>query len=275
MNKIVASLILPTYNGSKFIEECLSSISRQTFKNYELIIIDDSSKDETRRILHRLKYRFIKNKKRLGCTKTINRGIKLSKGEFIFRLDQDMVYDKNYLNEMIFAAKSDKNIGIVSCKSYYYKQKNKIRAINLKTNLLTSKTKVVGRDEIDNGQFDNMKEIESMSGGNLLVKKEVFDKIGLFPEEYLLYGSDIDLCLNAKKAGYKIALSKAKVWHKKNETENLRDEQFDYFIRDKITFMKRNSKCYVLFLIIFFLIYAPLSIIKSPKRIKNFIKIRI
>jgi GT2 family glycosyltransferase len=267
------SLILPTYNSSEFIVECLESIKNQTFKDYELIIIDDCSTDNTLEILDKLGYKYIVNKKNLGYTKNANKGIRRSRGEFISIVDHDMVYDKNYLKNIMEPFKLGGNIGMVASKSYYYKKKNKIRVLDLKVNFLTSKLDLLGRDEIDEGQFDYLREITATTGGNCIIRKEVFDKIGLFCEDYFIYYVDLDFCFKMKEKGYKIILSKAKSWHKKEETETLSEKQFTNLLKDKLIFMKRNSKKYYRFLFIFFCFYMPFKILTKPKSFKSFLKI--
>ncbi len=272
MKKPSVSIILPTYNGDELIEECLNSIKKQTFKDYELIILDDCSKDNTQKILKKKGYKFIINEKNLGCTKNFNKGMSLAKGEFIFTIDQDAVYDKNCLYELMKTLKSDNKIGIAGPKCYYYKEKNKIRAITLEINLLTSKAKIVGRDQIDKGQFDNLKEINATGMGSMLIKKEVLEKVGFLPKEYIMYYTDMDFCFRVKKAGYKIVLSKAKFWHKKQENDQISETQFKNILKDKLTFMKRNSKAYPLFLIIF-LFYTPLKILNKPNLLRVFLNV--
>ena len=267
------SLIFPTYNSAEFIEECLESIEKQTFKDYELIILDDCSTDNTLEILDKLGYKYHVNEKNLGYTKNANKGIELAKGRFICIMDHDMVYDNNYLKDMMDLFESDKEIGMVACRSYYYKEKDKIRVLGIDVNLLTSKLRVLGRDQIDEGQFDNIKEINATTGGNGIIKKEVFDKIGLFSEDYFMYYVDLDICFKMKEEGYKIILSKAKSWHKKEENEKLSKKQFTNILKDKLTFMRRNSKQYYKFLTIFFLFYMPFKIITKPKSFGSFLEI--
>ncbi len=273
MKKPKVSIVLGTYNSEKFVEECLASIKDQSFKDYELIILDEGSTDNTIKILKKLGCKFEVNKERLGCYGNFNKGIKLAKGDFIFTLDHDMVYDKDCLKNLLETINSDKKAGIACCRSYYYKKKNKIRSFGFKINLLTSKLKVVGRDEIDNGQFDNLKEVDGIGAGSMLIKRELIDKIGLFSEDYFLFSSDIDFSLKAKKIGYKILLSNAKSWHKKEEKDVFTKERFEGMIQDKLVLMKNNAKSYALFLILFLLFYVPIKIIEKPKRGKIFLKI--
>lgn len=93
MNKLI-SIILPTYNGSKWLRKAIESVQRQTYTNWELLVIDDGSIDNTAQILTDLAQKdarivYIKNEQNLGIQKTLNKGIKEAKGEYIARLDDD------------------------------------------------------------------------------------------------------------------------------------------------------------------------------------------
>ena len=109
-----------------------------------------------------------------------------------------------------------------------------------------------------------MRERESTGLGLALTKKEVFNKIGLFSEDYSIYYCDVDFSNKVKKAGYKIMFSKCKCWHKKEEIETFSEKQFINFIKDKMIFMKNNSISYPLFLIGFLFLYIPFTIVSKP-----------
>jgi len=233
------SIILPTYNGEKHIEECLDALKKQSFQNFELIIIDDGSQDRTREILDNLGYKYHRNEVNLGFVKTLNKGVRLSKGKYILIVDQDMVFEKDYLLKMI-----EKNKDFVSARMYYYHQKDKIRGFNLKVNLLTGKSTLVGRNQIDKGQFDNIKGIQSMGGGCFMVKKEIFDKLGLFDEKFVLDFADIDFCFRARENGYIIFPCSAKCFHKKEEDDIFDRKRLKNFYLGKKRFLKKHSPYY-------------------------------
>jgi glycosyltransferase involved in cell wall biosynthesis len=93
MNKLV-SIILPTYNGSPYIKKAIESVLSQTYKNWELIIIDDCSLDRTSSIVANYinlnsNIKYIKNNENLGVQKSLNKGLSVSKGEYIARIDDD------------------------------------------------------------------------------------------------------------------------------------------------------------------------------------------
>lgn len=93
MNKLI-SIILPTYNGSKWLRKAIESVQRQTYTNWELLVIDDGSIDNTAQIVTDLAQKdarivYIKNERNLGIQKTLNKGLKQAKGEYVARIDDD------------------------------------------------------------------------------------------------------------------------------------------------------------------------------------------
>lgn len=128
------SIILSLYNSEKFVEECVDSLLNQTFKDFELIILDDCSKDKTREILEKRGIVYYPNKVNLGFAKNLNTGVKMADGEYIMIVDHDMIYSEDYLKKMMSEKKD-----IMAGRCYYYKGKI-IRGFGISINLLTGKT---------------------------------------------------------------------------------------------------------------------------------------
>ena len=111
------SIYTPTYNCAKYVEQAVDSVLKQTYQDFELIVVDDASTDSTWQILQKYKgnpkIKIIKNKKNIGFVRTAIKTINLSKGKYIMRLDADDYLDKNAL--MIMADVLDKHpeIGMV------------------------------------------------------------------------------------------------------------------------------------------------------------------
>lgn len=101
------SIILPTYNGGKYIKRAIESVMTQTFSDWELLIIDDGSTDDTERIVKEFASKdsriiYLKNENNLGIQKTLNRGLKESKGEYIARIDDDDEWvDKDKIKKQV------------------------------------------------------------------------------------------------------------------------------------------------------------------------------
>lgn len=118
MDKLV-SIILPTYNGSKRIEMALQSVLAQKYSNWELLVLDDGSNDNTALIVDNFvkqdsRIRYIKNEINLGIQKTLNKGLREAKGEYIARIDDDDIWvDQNKLSEQVGFLEKNKEYVLV------------------------------------------------------------------------------------------------------------------------------------------------------------------
>ncbi|WP_417427759.1 glycosyltransferase family 2 protein [Halpernia sp.] len=109
------SVVMPVYNGEKFLAEAIESILNQTFRDFELLLINDGSTDKTEDII--LFYKdsriiYIKNEQNLGLIKTLNKGLDLSHGEFIARMDQDDISNPTRFEKQIKVFENNPKIGV-------------------------------------------------------------------------------------------------------------------------------------------------------------------
>jgi glycosyltransferase involved in cell wall biosynthesis len=131
-------------NYGKYIRQALESVISQTYKNIELIIIDDNSTDNSKVLIKTFKKKYIKtiilfNKKKIGLVKSINRAIKKSKGKYIIRLDSDDYLHPKAVKEMYLKIKNDKKIGLVFPNFYWINSSGQILSnfkYNYKSNYL-------------------------------------------------------------------------------------------------------------------------------------------
>jgi glycosyltransferase involved in cell wall biosynthesis len=130
------SVILPNYNHSRFLNERVSSILNQTCQNFELIILDDCSTDDSRQLLAQWKNHprishFIMNEQNSGSTfKQWKRGLELAKGEWIWIAESDDVADVDFLQKMMELVERDKDIQIAFCRSNRVDENGKHKGIN-------------------------------------------------------------------------------------------------------------------------------------------------
>tara|TARA_A100001011_G_scaffold267351_1_gene276398 strand:- start:1759 stop:2418 length:660 start_codon:yes stop_codon:yes gene_type:complete len=113
------SVIIPIFNQQRFVERCLRSIINQTLSKtiYDIIVIDDGSTDNTKKILenYKDKIKILSNKKNLGLPYSLNKGIKASQAQYIVRLDSDDYVNENFLLFLSTFLDMNKVIGAVSC----------------------------------------------------------------------------------------------------------------------------------------------------------------
>jgi glycosyltransferase involved in cell wall biosynthesis len=124
--KDLVSVIIPCYNDGMYIKDSISSVINQSYKNLEIIIVDDGSSDiETKNILKtisndKIRVFFIANK---GPAYARNFAIQKSNGEFILPLDADDKIDVSYVEKAVTILKKNSNVGIVYCKAYFFGEK--------------------------------------------------------------------------------------------------------------------------------------------------------
>lgn len=201
----VCSVVILNHNGEEFLKECLDSLEKQAYPNYEIIVVDNASTDSSIKLIER-NYpwvRVIKSKTNLGYAGGNNLGIENARGNYIVILNNDTAVDKHWLEELVGIAESDRKIGIVGGKVYYFDCPNKIQSIGGRlhewNNFILFGSRI-GENQEDIGQYEKCGEIDYALGCAFLIKKEVLENIGLFDEKYFIYNEEIELAYRAKKS---------------------------------------------------------------------------
>ncbi|MFV8806036.1 glycosyltransferase family 2 protein [Aerococcus urinaeequi] len=109
------TVLMPVYNAEKYLRQAVESILNQTYKEFDLLVIDDGSTDNSAFIIKEFndsRIIYLKNERNLGITKTLNRGLELIESEYIVRMDSDDICKPKRLEEQIFYMDKNKNIAI-------------------------------------------------------------------------------------------------------------------------------------------------------------------
>lgn len=235
--KVKVSVIIPTWNGLPLLKICLPSLKKQTYKNIEIIIIDNGSTDGS---VNFVKQKFpevniITLKKNYGFSKAVNFGIKRSKGRYVFLLNNDTKIDKDCLMHLIGCIKKY-NVEFVTGKFMYLNKKDTLE--------LTGHSFVIDSVGHLYSTADGKKDAKKYnfpgftflaSGGGSLYLKSMFSKIGYLDESYFLYYEDADLSLRAQLAGFKGWYEpKAKIYHVRMASAR-KQKQLNYFIFRNMT----------------------------------------
>lgn len=266
MNYPKISIIVLNWNGKEDTIECLESLKKLDYPNYEIIAVDNGSTDGSPRVLReRFPYiTLIENDENLGFAEGSNVAMKhaLEKGTgYVFLLNNDTIVDKGLLKELVKVAESDPKIGVVGPKIYFYDNPKMIWSTGGTINFVKGKADPIGIGVTDEGQFDKLDDRDCISGCALLAKREVLDKVGLFDPIYFAYYEEIDWCVKAMKAGYKMTyVPKARLWHKVSQSTR-KDDSFRAYLytRNRLIFMRKHAKTLdkLVFTIWFFLYEFP------------------
>ncbi len=176
-NKPLVSIVMPTYNRGYIIEKAILSAVSQTYANWELIIVDDASTDETESVVAGIRddrIRYVKNEINRGANFSRNRGCSLAKGDYLAFLDSDNYWGKEMLeSQMELLVPSSAKVGFVFCRVRFQQFDKPLE-----------EGKVVPREQFDSGQINRILPYGNMIDMNTVVmKKEAFCKVNGFDEE--------------------------------------------------------------------------------------------
>ena len=241
-------IVILNWDGLLDTLECLRSVQKITYPNFTVLVVDNGSKGNDAEVI-RSKFEdfvcIIKIEKNLGFTGGANVGIRWalrSGAKYVFLLNNDTIVDPNVLTELVNVSQNDTQIGIVGPKIYYYEKSNRIYCVGGRVNFWTGTAPIIGAREIDDGQFDTIKEVDYV--GMLLIKEKTIKTIGLFSDIYFTYFSDTEWCVKARKAGFKVVyVPKARIWHKSHDEKKSSANALVvyYMTRNRFLFVKRNS----------------------------------
>lgn len=199
-----ASVIIPNWNGEHLLKTCLVSLSNQSFKDFEVIIVDNGSKDNSVRLIKESfpKFKVIQLNKNTGFAYAVNRGIEEAKGELLFLLNNDTECHPDVIKNFVASAKKHPEIGFFAAKMLQFENREKLDSAGDWIDAV-GHADHIGRGEKDTAEFNKEGAIFLASGGGMLIRREVLKKIGLFDEDYFAYFEDVDLCLRSQMAGFK------------------------------------------------------------------------
>lgn len=217
MDKPLVTVIVLNWNGKHFLEDCLGSLSKISYKNLEIVFVDNASTDGSVAYVKKNfpQIKILVNSKNLGFAEGHEEVFKRAKGELVLLLSTDTIVEKNLLDELVRVISSGEKIGAVMPKLLMYPRKNLIDSIGaffLMSGLLYH----FGREkEHKKSIYNKSMEIYSAKGACLLFRKNVLEKTGLFDKDYFAYFEETDLCHRIWLAGYKVIyVPETKVYHK-------------------------------------------------------------
>lgn len=301
-------IIILNWKGWKDTIECLESLFQITYPYYEVIVVDNGSKDESIEKIREycegkieieskfLKYAsenkpikiieyegkeieikwgkkretinlpsnkkliIIKNEKNYGFAKGNNIGVKYVlkdlEVDYVLILNNDTVIDKGFLTSGVQLMERKKDVGIVTGKIFYYDDPQRIWAAGGHINLFLGTGGGVGSNQLDKGQFKEIKEIDYAPGTMMLIKRYVIEKVGYLPECYFATEEEMEFALKVSKEGYKIIYNpNSIIFHKVGMSSNPSLKYRYNSWRTRLLFIERNfPKPYQRFWVILFII---------------------
>ena len=214
------SIVIPNWNGIEHIFECLASVFKLDYTNFEVILVDNRSSDGSPEAVAQQfpTVKVIRNSENLGFAEGCNVGIEQAirnEADYIWLLNNDAFADPRSLGALVRAAEKDETIGMTGSKVFFYDDPKVLWGVGMRINWIRGETYPIGWRETDQGQFNECRDVEGLSGCSLLVKRVVCSSVGLLDKDYFLYAEEIDWCVRARKNGFRcVVVPESIVIHK-------------------------------------------------------------
>ena len=200
----VVSVVIANLNRRDLLEQCLSSIWKQTFTNFEVIVVDNGSSDGSAAFLRSInnpKLRIVELPVNRGFAGGCNAGIAIAQGRLIATLNNDAEADPRWLDQLVRGMESRPDIGMCASKILLHGDRDRIDKVG---HLMYPDGLNHGRGsgEPDQGQYEKPEEVLFPDGAAAIYRRKMLDEVGLFDEAFFAYGDDADLGLRGRLAGW-------------------------------------------------------------------------
>ena len=201
----LVSAIVVNRNGARLLPESLASLFAQTWKEIEVILVDNASSDgsaDAAREQYGERLRILRNARNEGFARGNNQAIELARGEWVFLLNNDAVLDPRAIEELMRAVGGRPDVGMLACRVLCYDKPNVIDSVGLLI-YPDGVCRPRGWEEKDTGQYDRPEEILAPVGSASAWRRAMIDAVGAFDESYFAYLEDLDLGMRGQLEGWK------------------------------------------------------------------------
>lgn len=240
------SVIVPNYNGSRHLPDLLNALAAQTFRDFELIFVDDASQDDSVAQVEAFaaqadapSTRILVNRRNLGFAASVNLAADAAQGRVLALLNNDTAPDPEWLAELARAICAHPQAGLVASKLVLFDQPHRLHTAG----------DLLGKDGIprnrgvweeDRGQYDQDREVFAACGGAMAVRRDVWQALGGFDEDFWMYLEDVDLAFRAQLMGWSTVYApQARVRHRLSSSGG--DTLSSYYVgRNTIWLLAKN-----------------------------------
>jgi GT2 family glycosyltransferase len=243
------SIVVLNWNSFQVTLDCLLSLRKADYRNFEVVLVDNGSTDSSSEQLVESipEIRLIKNGTNLGFAAGCNVGMRdaLGRGaDYVLLLNNDTVVAPDFLTQLVQVAESDPTIGVLNPKIYFFDPPDRLNYAGGAHKRWRLYPITIGYRQKDRGQFDQMREMSFLSGCAMLIKAEVLRQVGVFEEVYFHFYEDVEWSLRATKAGFKgMYVPKAVIWHKEHfvTSKNQRNGFIEYYLaRSNVIYVRKH-----------------------------------
>jgi len=260
--KPLVSIVTVNYNGVKVTSDFLESIQRITYREIEVIVVDNASAEKADVLKEKYPWiLLIKSPVNTGFAGGNNLGFQQAKGKYFLMLNNDTEVAPDFLEPLVQKMEEEPSVGAVSSKVIFFDSDHILQYAGAgRIHPITGRGGFIGTNEKDVFQYPSA-QTGHAHGAAMMVKREVIQKIGLMADLFFLYYEELDFCERIKNAGYSIwYIAESVVYHKESMTVGKENPLKVYYMtRNRILFLRRNKKPWMvaLFMMYFTFIAVP------------------
>jgi len=269
------NVIIPNYNRKDLLESCLDSLRAQTYREFEVVVVDNSSTDGSAEMVGAKfpEARVVRLPVNRGFSGAVNVGIRASSGELVALINNDADADPAWLAELYKAASANPEAGFFASKMLFYDHRDIIDTVADGFTVAGFGYKR-GWGEKDAGLYDGLTYVFGACGGGAMYRREMLEKLKVgeeyFDEDYFAFGEDVDISFRAQSQGYKcLAVPAARVYHRVRATAGVSSTMPIYLgNRNSMSTVFKNFPRPVLFkhllsLVAFWMLSVIVDIVKT------------
>lgn len=237
------SVIVINWNGGAFLGTCIEGLLREVTPSDEVIVVDNDSSDNSVALV-RSSYpgvRLVCNERNLGYAGGANAGLQAAQGDLFIFLNPDVEVHAGWLRALKDAL-ADEKVGVAGCKLYYPGDEIIQHAGGI-INLPLATADHYGYRQRDQGQWDEAREVDYVTGAALATRRDVVSQIGYFDEGFFpAYYEEADYCFRARAAGYAVRyVPLATATHHEHAALRERSDVFHrYYHQNRVRFVLKN-----------------------------------
>ncbi len=257
------SIIIVNHNAEKFLEECLSSIIKNTQQvDFEIIVIDNNSKNSCAALIKNSfkQASLIENKENLGFAKAVNQGMRFAKSEFILLLNNDVTVLPQSINKLLQFMESCPDAMAAGGKvlnpdgTLQFSCRRFTTFFTALFNRRSFLTRIFKNNRFSRSYLmsdwphDKTYKVDWISACCLIIRKEALEKVGFMDEDFFMYCEDVDWCYRAKQKDYRVYyFPEAKFFHRCNNSKKLDCSKTIWHHRSMYKFYKKHySKFFIM-----------------------------
>ncbi|RMG95586.1 MAG: glycosyltransferase family 2 protein [Chloroflexi bacterium] len=214
--KPLVSVIIPHWNGRHHLDDCLNALRRQTFRDFEIILVDNGSTDGSQAYIREQfpEVRLVELGENRGFTGACNAGYAVAQGELIVLLNNDTEAAPNWLTAVVKAFQRHPRAGIVACKILLFDQRDRFHTAGdyYRVDGIPGNR---GVWQQDTGQYDREEQVFGACGGAAAYRRQMLEEIGFLDDDFYFSCEDVDISWRAHLAGWEVwYVPTAVVYHK-------------------------------------------------------------